>query len=357
MKTKKTSSKTLDALRIVSDGVQGMTTVNCMEEERYVPTIFTSYNRVTGLGGHSMRRIVAIHGKNQTGKSILAAGLAESTRRFGHVPVIYEAEWSAEKRWLNRLVMGEGTLFSMPSNLDELILNIQRNLDNLKKGKEKGLISEEIGCCFVVDTLTKLIPEEQIKKLLEEGMEKSYPLQAQWISLWSKVIVPQIYRSNSSLILVLQERQNVGATKFEKKRKVTLGEAILYDVSQRIECTHSKKIIEGGKVVSTQFFYEMEKNKSDGMTDQKGSIFAGTGEGDTSPGFDLIREAMEEGDNRGLIKKQKKSKEDYVSIVVEDEEFISVKGGREDMRQHFMENPDDFEAYVNRLNSDARRLK
>jgi len=357
MKKKRTASASLEALRIVADGVKGMTTVNCMEEERYVPTIFTSYNRATGLGGHPLRRMMAVHGKNQTGKSILAAGLAESARRHGHIPVIYEAEWAAEKRWLNRLVLGEGTLFDMPANLDELFSKIQRNLDNLRKGKEKGLIQDEIGCCFVIDTLTKLIPQEQFDELLKDGIKKSYSMQAQWVSLWSKIIVPQAYRSNSSFIIVLQERQNIGASKFAKQRKVTLGEALLYDVSQRVECTHSKQIIESGKVVATQFFYEMEKNKSDGMTNQAGSIFTGTGEGDAPPGFDLIREAIEEGDQRGVIKKQKRNKMDHVTIVSGEEEILSVQGGIEDLRQHFRTDSDDFDRYVNFLNVGSRRIK
>lgn len=357
MKTKRSRSNSLEALRIVADGVKGMTTVNCMEEERFVPTIFTSYNRATGLGGHPLRRMMAIHGKNQTGKSIIAAGIAESARRYGHIPVIYEAEWSAEKRWLNRLVMGEGTLFDMPSDLDELFSKIQRNLDNLRKGKEKGLIAEEVGCCFVIDTLTKLIPKEQFEELLKEGIKKSYSMQAQWISLWSKIIVPQAYRSNSSFVIVLQERQNIGASKFAKQRKVTLGEALMYDVSQRVECTHSKQVIQDGKVVAVQFFYEMEKNKSDGMTNQAGSIFTSTGEGDSPPGFDLIREAIEEGEQRGAIKKQKRNKMDHLVVSFGDDELFSVQGGYEDLRRHFKAEQYDFEAFVQRLNSDSRRIK
>ena len=347
----------LEALKIVSAGVKGMTTVNCMEEERYVPTIVTSYNRATGLGGHPLRRMMAIHGKNQTGKSVLAVALAESARRYGHVPVIYEAEWSAEKRWLNRLVAGEGTLFDMPADLDELFSKIQRNLDNLRKGKEQGLIADEVGCCFVIDTLTKLIPKEQMESLLTEGIKKSYSMQAQWISLWTKIIVPQAYRSNSSFIIVLQERQNIGAAKFAKQRKVTLGEALMYDVSQRVECTYSKQIVQEGKVVATQFFYDMEKNKSDGTTNQSGSFFTGTGEGDTPPGLDLHREAMEEASVRDVLKSQKRSKMDYMVATFGEEEILAIRGGKEDFRKHLIENPDEFEKFVDYLNKDARRLK
>jgi len=345
-----------ELLKLVSEGIDDMVTVSAMEEERYVPTIFTSYNRATGLGGHPIRRMLAIHGKNQTGKSVLAAGIAESCRRMGHVPVIYEAEFSAEKRWLNRLVLGDGTLFKMPADLDELFSNIQTNLKNLAKGKQKGLIPQHTGCCFVIDTLTKLIPKEMYDMLIEKGIKKSYPLQAQWISLWTKYIVPQAYRSNSSFIIVLQERQVLDAGPFGKKRKPTLGEALLYDVSQRVECTHSKPVKEGGKIVASQFFYKMVKNKSDGWTDQEGSFFTSTGEDGAPPGFDIIREALEEAKLRKVLKPRKRNKRDYMVAAIEEEEpHFEIPGGTDDVRE-YLETQSNLDEFVEWLNHSARRL-
>lgn len=346
----------LGALKIVSQGVPGMITVDHMEEERIVPTLFTSYNRAMG-GGHVLRRMVAIHGKNSTGKSVLAAGIAESCRRYGHVPFVEEAEWSAESRWLNRLVTGEGTLFKMPTDLDELFSDIQIGLKNLERAKAKGSIAEHIGCCFVVDTLTKLIPKEMYCKLITEGVTKSYPLQAAWVSLWSKYIVPQIYRSNSSLVIVLQERQNLNAGAFQKQRKITLGEALLYDVSHRIECTYSRPIKEGGKVVAVQFFFRVEKNKTDGWTEQEGSIFTSTGEGDTPPGFDFTREAIEEAKYRKLLRNAKVGKlpHQMIQFPGEEEPMLMVAGGIEDLRLHLNANRDVLLNFVDKLNLAARR--
>ena len=356
-KKEKEKQTTLDALRLVSEGITGMTTVSAMEEERYCPTIITSYNRATGIGGHPTRRMMAVHGKNTTGKSVLAAALAESLRRYGHIPVIYEAEFSAEKRWLNRLVLGDGTLFKMPSDLDELFTNIQQNLKNLEKGKAKKLIPEDVGCCFVIDTLTKLIPREMYDRLINEGIKKSYPLQAQWISLWTKYIVPQAYRSNSSFIIVLQERQVLDAGPFGKKRKPTLGEALLYDVSQRVECTYSKPVKENGKIVGSQFFYTMVKNKSDGWTDQDGSFFTSTGEGDTPPGFDIAREAIEEAIKRKVLKSRKRNKLDtMVAQIGETEPFFEIAGGTEDVREHLLASSNNLKHFVDWLNKHARRL-
>lgn len=356
-KASRTVKSNLDALRIVSKGIDDMITVSAMEEERYVPTIFTSYNRATGIGGHPIRRMLVVHGKNQTGKSVLVAGIAESLRRYHHVPIIYEAEFSAEKRWLNRLVRGKGTLIKMPSDLDELFSDIQTNLDNLKKGKEKGLIPEEVGCCFVIDTLTKLIPREQYEAMIDKGVSKTYPLQAKWISDWSKIIVPQTYRSNSSFVIVVQERQNLDAGPFAKKRKITLGEALLYDVSQRIECSYSKPVAENGKVVGSQFFYKVTKNKSDGWTDQEGSFFTSTGEGDTPSGFDVYREAIEEAIERGVLKKRKRKKLDYMVAEFDGEVMFEIQGGKEDVRLYLKNALREAEKFIDYLNQGSRRLK
>ena len=170
---------------------------------------------------------------------------------------------------------------------------------------------------------------------------------------------PQVYRSNSSLVIVLQERQNISAIGRQKKRKVTLGEALLYDASQRLECTHSKPIVDGGKIVAAEFFYRVEKNKVDGWTDQDGSFFTSTGEGDTLPGFDRTREAIQEGLNRKIVKQRKKRKLDYIVAQApgEDEVFLEVAGGKEDLRLYLNEDRNRLEEFIAWLDVHARRLK
>lgn len=353
------SISNLDALKIVSKGIKDMTTVNHLEEVRYFPTIITSYNRATGIGGHPLRRLSSMHGKESTGKSVLALAIAESARIYGHVSTVFEAEFSAEHDWMNNLIVGEGTLLKMPSDLDELFGDIQTMLNNLAKAKKSNdkskWLSEDIGCCLIVDTLTKLIPKEQFETILEEGISRGYSQQALWVSIWTKIIVPQIYRSNSSLLVVLQERINVGATKFQKKRKVTLGEALLYDSSIRIECTHSKAIKKDGDVVALQFFYKVEKNKVDGWSEQVGSFFTSTGKGDMPSGFDRVREAIEESMYRGILKSKKKKKVDYMVAEIDGEVLFEIEGGREDVRIWLRDNPNELKSLVDLLNRLSRR--
>ena len=348
------ANKMREALQIVSKGVPDMITVNHMTEEIVCPTIFTSLNRATGIGGIPRRKMIAMHGPNSTGKSVLATGLAESLRRGMDVPVIYEAEYASEKRWMNKLVLGKDTLFKMPLNMDELFNDIQTNLTNLAEGKKAGKLPDSMGIAFVIDTLTKLIPEEQWAAIMKEGIKKSYPMAAMWVSVWTKVIVPQAYRSNSTFIIVLQERQKLDAVAFGKKRKPTLGESLLYDVSMRIECTHTKPVVKQIKkekvVIGAQHFYKLEKNKVDGFTAQAGSFFTSTGKHDTPPGFDIVREAIEEGKQRGTLKQNSKK----TAISFGEEEF---EGGWEDFREALQADESKRDRLIDFLNSEARNAK
>ena len=350
----KIDSKTREALKIVSEGVKDMITVNHMEEEILCPTIFTSLNRATGVGGIPKRKMIAIHGKNSTGKSVGANGLLESLRRVGDVPVKFDCEYADEKRWMNSLLLGEDTLFHRPLNMDELYLVIQKNLDNLEGGKKVRKIKKEVGLAIAIDTLTKLVPEEQWNAIIEKGIEQSYPLAAKWVSMWSKMIVPQAYRSNSTFVIVLQERQNIGATKFQKQRKVTLGEALLYDVSIRIDFTHSTPVKKGEMIVGSQHHFKLEKNKVDGFTAQAGSIFTSTGKGDVPSGFDFVREAIEEGKQRGVIK-QNSAKTTIASNFGEEDKPLAT-GGWEDLREKLQHGESrELDWLVGRLNEQARR--
>lgn len=348
-----------EALAIVSKGVKEMITVNNMEEEIICPTIFTSLNRATGVGGVPKRKMIVIHGPNSTGKTVLATGILESLRRALDVPVFYACEYSDESRWMNRLVLGEDTLYKMPLTLDELFNDIQINLNNLGKGKTAGKLPDGMGLAIAIDTLTKLIPQEQWNTIMKDGIKKSFPMAAMWVSVWTKIIVPQAYRSNSTFVIVLQERQKLDATPFGKKRKVTLGEALLYDVVLRIECTHSTpvkaKVDEKETVVGVEHHYRLEKNKVDGFTAQKGSIFTSTGKGDTPAGFDPVREAIAEARLRdGVLDNNRKRVKAAFDVGTPHEEDLEVSGGWEDFREHLLKDQKVLDWFIRKLNEQAR---
>jgi len=346
----------LELLRELSEDIKDMTMLADIEVERFVPTFFsTAVNRCTGIGGWPLRRLAMIHGRESTGKSVFALGVAEAMRRHGHIPVIFDTEHSAETRWYNDLAFGEGTLFKMPTNMDDVITDVQAMLDKLENAKKgtskKAKALKGTGCCFVVDTLTKLIPKDELEQMMKEGIGRGYPIAALFISRWMKALIPQIHKSNSSMIFVVQDRENLD-TNSRKKTKTTCGTAVRYDSSLRVEMKYIKKMKKGDAVVGAQHFFGVEKNKVDGQIAQ-GSFFTSNGRGDVPAGFDLLSDAIEEGKERGMIKKRK----GLITVNVDsDGESLfagGVDGDWRDLRAAFKEGTLDLNDYVAALDQEA----
>ncbi len=351
VKKKLKNGNDLSILKKLVSGVKDLNSLCDMEEEIFVPTIFTSYNRATGIGGQPLRRVMMVHGQEGTGKSVFALGVAESLRRLGHIPIIFDTEHAAEKRWYNELAFGKGIMLKMPENFDVLIDDVQKMLDNLKALKEKKEIEQHVGYCFVVDTITKLIPQEAVEKMQEEGVKRGYAIAAMWTSLWFKSLIPQLFRSNSTLLVVTQERENMDKKgPYDLKAKPSGGAALRYDSSLRVRFTGKGKVKEGEVVVGQKNSFTVEKNKVDGLEYAKGVFYTSNGNGSMPVGIDLIREAIEE----AKLRKSLIRKESIMKISLGEYHF-QLGGGWETLRRFFMENKDEFTEFVDALNEDVRR--
>lgn len=356
MARSKKKTKKIDALKIVSEGIKGMTLVSHMEEELIVPTLLTGFNRAMGAGGYALGGMTIVHGPNQVGKTVFALIVAESLRRYGHIPVIFDAEYAGEREWYSAITPKSG--YKKISDLDLLISHVQKMLDNLAKAKKDKLISKDIGCCFVIDTLTKLMPKEILDKIETEGVSKMFPLQAAWISAWSKSIIPQLYESNSTMLVVLQERTKLGAKPNAKQYKVTLGNAVQYDNRCRVRVPYSSKIKQGEEVVGYECHAILENNKICGTAMNTFKYYTSNGVGDIPKGLDLVREAVEEGKVRGVLKKVKRTVEDkeksFVQAKFEGDEkrLFLIKGGWANVMDKLREDEKLFIGFVDSLNSE-----
>ena len=347
---KKDTSVTI--LREVAKDISDYVLVRDMPEIKYVPTLFTSYNRATGLGGHPFGRIALIHGPYQVGKSVLGLTIVESIRRKGHAAMVFDSEVAGEKEWYSAITPKSG--YKVIENLDVLRDDINSMMKRLERKKEKKLIPADTGCVFLVDTITKLLPKNILDKIEKEGIDKMYPIQSLWISIWMKEIVPMLNRHNSALIVVLQERTKIGAGPFEKQYNITGGNAIQYDNGLRIRVTHSEKLKQGEKkVVGMQCYYKVENNKLDGTSFQEGIYFTSNGKGGIPKGLDLVREMVEECKSRGYAVKKKDSVEfDFDNKI----KFINIEGGWADCVDYFRKEKDDFKMVVSFLNKSVLRI-
>lgn len=317
----------------------GFETVADIAPEQPVRTMFTSYNRATGIGGHPRRRLVLMHGRNQSGKSALALGIAESFRRVGHIPVLFETEYGAEKMWYNELAMGEGILLRKPASMDELVKLTQNLFDMMlsARAQKKDPLAGWVCYCFVVDTITKLIPMDMLSKILKEGIGKQFPGQANAVSLWMKILIPQLYKLGCTMILVTQERENLDSGAHGPKTKIAGGQAIQFDTSLRVHMTGAEKVYEkvaggdgedddkkaGKLLVGLGHSFRIEKNKSAGVSEEVGTFYTSNGRGSMPLGFDLVREVVDEADYRNCIHTREK-----VTVLKVGDAKVVAKGGK-----------------------------
>jgi RecA/RadA recombinase len=349
----------VDALKMVTAGIGDLMLVSEMEELVWTPTLLTGYNRATGIGGHPLGRVMVVHGPNQVGKSVFAMIIGESLRRAGHVSKVDEVEWAAEKVWYN--LISPESILDRPRTLDDMRDTLNRMLDNLEKAKKARKkaerLPENVGLALIIDTLTMLWPKKILEKVEAEGIDKMYPLKALWITDWMNEVVPRIRRSNSSLILVMQERQNMNKkSKFDKDWHLPGGTAIQYDNCLRVRVTSASKVKRGEIVVGMESKYEVGNNKVDGTTWEKASFFTSNGRGDTPKGLDLVREAISEARRREIMKHEGNCvTAEALTKHGEPVEMFTVKGGWENMRLALTEDQAKFDLLVSELNRMARR--
>ena len=343
----------------LSRDIEGMGMVADMDEEIFVPVFFsTSLNRCTGIGGWPLRRMGMMHGPPGVGKSVMALGIAESMRRFGHVPVIFDTEQAAEKRWYNDLSFGKGTLFKQPDNLDDVIWNVQELINRLlkKKSGKGGKAIKDIGFCFVVDTMTKLIPKEALEIIKEEGIKRGYSAAALWTTIWTTALMPQLRHTNSVLLAVVQERANMERKgPFDAKNRPAGAEDSKFANSMCIDVTHRTPVKKGKLIVGAHHHFQVTKNKVDGAQKTEGSFFTSNGLGDIPVGFDLAREAVEEVKVRKCAVLGKDRYDRQVVRLKVGEWESEIEGGWETVREKCRDDEEWFGEFVGALNIDARR--
>jgi len=350
--SKSKSKQEHDYFKLIKSGLEGFVPFSEMEDVKIVPTLITSYNRATGRGGHPLGRLMVIHGPPQVGKTVLGLSIIESLARAGFPAFVEDAEFANEKRWYNHVCHSPNIENKEVADLDTVEEDIRQILKNVAELKKDKKMPVGIGAVVMVDTLTKLLPRNILEQIAKEGIDKMYPIQALHVSIWLKEVIPQLSRTDSTLIIMLQEREKVdkkGA--FDKSYKVTLGTAIQYDNCLRVRVTGIDKIkINKDQVVGLQCFYVVENNKIDGTTYASGSIFTSNGSGDCPLGLDLVMEAAEEAKVRGMI-----FKKDGDFLVRLDDEKIPIGKNWPEVCRTIRKDDRLFNQLVSSLNESAAR--
>jgi len=338
MKKKKKKKSPFD---LIAKDINDVSSFEDEEELIYIPTIFNSFNRAIKIGGAPVGCIWEIHGPGAGGKTSFGIGILISALKKGHYVAFSDVERAGNKKWAKYLGLDlEKCIYINPKNFEDGSNGVNKMIMNFHEAQLKGKIPEDKLLFILKDSATSMVPKQE-----QEGLvgAKNYGLQANLMSQWMKIATPLIGKTKVCLMIINQERVNVGRKPWEPEFKSTCGEALSYYASVRIRIKLAGEIkenIDGEKIsVGKRHRFLVEKNKV-GYPDEEGYFYTSNGKGECKIGFDRTRELLTEAINRELIWKGKvkikgQEKERYISSL-----FEETFAGERKLRLFLRENKD-----------------
>jgi hypothetical protein len=279
------------------------------EDSVIVPTRFLGYNRANRTGGSPTSCISLIHGPSQGGKTAFLLGLCSSFQAQGHFAFFADAEHTVEKKLPIYCRVDPNQLpYLAPRTYEQTTKAIEKLISNFEKGRDKGVIDKNRCLLIGVDSITKLVPEEELKELSKVG--KGYPLRAMMNTAWLDKLTPVVGSLPIHFAVLAHEKVKLDAAPFEKKYTIKGGRTLVYDstVAIRIQNEKSHRITVGGKRVEVARIHKgvIEKNKM-GICHEMFRFVMGMGKHGYPIGIDPIGEIVEEaklrGENSPIVRK------------------------------------------------------
>lgn len=266
-----------------------------------VPTSLPGLNRALKVGGLPTNCIMLVHGPSIGGKTAFGLAVARSFQLLGHIAVFIDAEHSLHPTLVEGCKVDADQLqYIAPLTYEDTTNRVEKIISNFREGRKKKTISENACLLFIVDSMTKLVPESKLKELAKTG--KEYPLNALMNTAWLDKLTPIVGSLPILFMMFAHEKVKIDATMFEKKYTIKGGQALIYDSSViiRMKEVGKKKRTVDGKPVVVGTIHEgvIEKSKLD-ISAEKFRFVMGKGRLGYPVGFDYCEEVIEEAKLRG----------------------------------------------------------
>lgn len=280
---------------------------------RAVPTIFPQYDVATRVAGHPIERITLIHGPSNEGKTKFALGLILSFLLRDHFAGLVDAEYTTPETWLRELMAEQaahpGFVAMRPETYEQTRDSVKSFCETIGEARETGLIDPETSAICVVDSLRKLVPAKIFEKLGKDaeanGLDGMGGRAAQYKAAlnaqWMDELVPLLYHTKTSLVLIAREREKPNASPWETPYEVGGGKAPLYESSIAARITRSW-VKEGDKQVGERHRVQIYKTKVGGREGKFTDSYFHTL---LDAGFDRARDVLEMAIECGAIEKDK----------------------------------------------------
>lgn len=229
-----------------------------IEEVTGTPTGILSLDMALGCKGFPKGRIVEISGANHCGKTTLVLeAIAESQRADEtSVSMFVDAENGLDKNYAKAVGV----------DLDRLIvvdpMPAEKICDIVRESIESGLYTY-----IVIDSTSAMSPE------IEQTKDTSLTAQiggiAKLLSAFCRMIVGNLKRSGTTLLLTSQVRKKITSNPYENPEVVGHGEAVGFYSSIRIKVYKQKEIDSKDEQPKNPVTYTIFKNKCGGKPKAK----------------------------------------------------------------------------------------
>jgi len=256
-----------------------------IDTDQLIPTGITLLNCClsdNAFGGFQKGKIATVPGPSQSGKSIVACttfAACAHNKDFDQYDLIYDDIEEAKE-------FDMGYLFGQKTNDRVIAPKYNKNNEPIYSNTVQDLESNilhrcEQGSCkpfvYIADTLDALTEEEEVVKEYQNAILRAkdeYAIKdikeafagnkAYILGRMLRNIKGLLKKTNSTLIMVQQERTKMGATGWQKQYTTSGGKAPYYYSTHQVRLVNAGEIKDSGIVIGNKLKASVVKNKLNG---------------------------------------------------------------------------------------------
>lgn len=220
-----------------------------LNSNRYnvVSTGILSLDKILGINGLPLGRIVEIFGPESSGKTTLAFHIIANAQKMGGIAAFIDVEHAMDPKYIKCLGVNVDELYVSQPDTGEEALDI---VETLVKTNSIDVI--------VLDSVAALVTRAELDGAIGDS---HVGLQARLMSQALRKITSLAAKSKTTVIFINQLRDKIGGTSFGPSETTTGGRALKFFASIRLDIRRTESIKIGEKTIGNTVKVKISKNK------------------------------------------------------------------------------------------------